>query len=149
MRELQNDKHTATDWLNNIFANFKRSTRQVCHAGIMASWIARSFSANRSVRRAFDSWAPQVRRHRRKHGRGAQRADLFSAYVGNANQILKRNLETHVVRLDLDLVRSGQQRAELLSTPRLRTLKGPKRTPKQNWKKPASIDYPDGSDCTL
>ena len=113
------------------------------------------------VRRAFDSWAPQVRRHRRKHGRGAQRADLFSAYVGrlfssfllksmhNANQILKRNLETHVVRLDLDLVRSGQQRAELLSTPRPRTLKGPKRTPKQNWKKPASTDYPDGSDCTL
>ena len=101
------------------------------------------------VRRAFDSWAPQVRRHRRKHGRGAQRADLFSAYVGNANQILKRNLETHVVRLDLDLARAGQQRAELLSTPRPRTLKGPKRTPKQNWKKPASTDYPDGSDCTL
>ena len=70
---------------------------------------------------------------------------MFSSFLlksmHNANQILNRNLETHVVRLDLDLVRSGQQRAELLSTPRPRTLKGPKRTPKQNWKKPVSTDY--------
>ena len=53
----------------------------------------------------------------------------------NAIQILKRNLETHVIRLDLDLVRpaagGASQHAASSRT------QGPK------------ADYPDGSDCTL